>query len=296
MLVDALIPQLLNGSAQGALLLLAALGLSLTFGQMGVINMAHGEFLMVGAFAAYLVQQVISATDLSIPIALPVAFVVAGLFGLLLEATVIQWLYRRPLDTLLATVGVGLILQQAALQIFPSQGVPVEKPGWLDGQLTILGYGWPLRQLFTILLATVCVAALSAWLKYTPFGRRIRATVHNRDLAETTGVSTRGVDRLTFFVGSGLAGGDGLAASLIGGTNSQMGAQYIIPAFLVVAAGGIGQLKGTIIAAWAVGVALAFFAYWTTGSLAQVLAFILVIVFLQLRPQGLFTVRTRSLV
>lgn len=293
--MDALIPQLLNGSAQGALLLLAALGLSLTFGQMGVINMAHGEFLMIGAFSAYLVQQVISASNLSIPVALPVSFVVAGLFGLLLEVTIIRWMYRRPLDTLLVTVGVGLILQQAALQIFPSQGVPVEKPRWLDGQLTILGYNWPLRQLFTILLAAVCVAALSAWLKYTAFGRRIRATVHNRDLAETSGISTRAIDRLTFFVGSGLAGVAGVAASLIGGTNSQMGAQYIIPAFLVVAAGGIGQLKGTIVAAWAVGVALAFFAYWTTGSLAQVLAFILVIVFLQLRPQGLFTVRTRSL-
>ena len=154
----------------------------------------------------------------------------------------------------------------------------MEKPGWLDGQLTILGYNWPLRQVFTILLAAVCVAALAAWLKYSSFGRRIRATVHNRDLAETAGISTRTVDRLTFFVGSGLAGVAGVAASLIGGTNSQMGAQYIIPAFLVVAAGGIGQLKGTVIAAWAVGVALSCFAYWTTGSLAQVLAFILVIV------------------
>jgi urea transport system permease protein len=193
-------------------------------------------------------------------------------------------------------VGVSLILQQAALQIFPSQGVPVEKPGWLDGQVNILGYHWPLRQVFTIVLATVCVTALAAWLKYSSFGRRIRATVQNRDLAETAGISTRTVDRLTFFVGSGLAGVAGVAASLIGGTNSQMGVQYIIPAFLVVAAGGIGQLKGTIIAAWAVGVALSYFAYWTTGSFAQVLAFILVIVFLQLRPQGLFTVRTRSLV
>jgi urea transport system permease protein len=294
--LDALVPQLLNGSAQGALLLLAALGLSLTFGQMGVINMAHGEFLMIGAFSAYLVQQVISASDLSIPVALPVAFVVAGLFGLVLEVTIIRWMYRRPLDTLLVTVGVSLILRQAALQIFPSQGVPVEKPSWLDGQLDILGYQWPLRQLFTILLASACVAALSAWLRYTSFGRRIRATVQNRDLAETTGISTRTVDRLTFFVGSGLAGVAGVAASLIGGTNSQMGAQYIIPAFLVVAAGGIGQLRGTIIAAWAVGLALSCFAYWTTGSLAQVLAFILVIVFLQVRPQGLFTVRTRSLV
>jgi urea transport system permease protein len=294
--MDALVPSLLNGTAQGALLLLAALGLSLTFGQMGVINMAHGEFLMIGAFTAYLVQQVIASSDVSIPVALPVAFVVAGLLGLLLEVSIIQWMYRRPLDTLLVTVGVSLILQQAALQIFPSQGVPVSKPGWLDGQLTIVGYDWPLRQLFTILLATACVAILAAWLKYTSFGRRIRATVQNRDLAETAGISTRTVDRLTFFVGSGLAGVAGVAASLIGGTNSQMGAQYIIPAFLVVAAGGIGQLKGTVIAALGVGVVLSCFASWTTGSLAQVLALILVIVFLQVRPQGMFTVRTRSLV
>jgi urea transport system permease protein len=277
------------------LLLLAALGLALTFGQMGVINMAHGEFLMAGAFVAYLTQQVITSSDISIPVALPLAFAVAGLLGLLLEVGIIQWMYRRPLDTLLVTVGVSLILQQAALQIFPSQGVPVEKPGWLDGQVTVLGYEWPLRQVFTTVLAGICVASLAAWLKYTSFGRRIRATVQNRDLAETSGVPTRAVDRITFFVGSGLAVVAGVAASLIGGTNSQMGAQYIIPAFLVVVAGGIGQLKGTVIAAWAVGVAMAFFATWTTGSLAQVFAFVLVVVFLQIRPQGMFTVRTRGL-
>lgn len=293
--MDAILPPLLNGTAQGALLLLAALGLTLTFGQMGVINMAHGEFLMAGAFAAYLTQQVISSSDLSIPVALPIAFLVAGALGLLLEVSIIQWMYRRPLDTLLVTVGVSLILQQAALQIFPAQGVPVEKPHWLDGQLDVLGYAWSLRQVFTIMLAAVCVAALAAWLKYTSFGRRIRATVQNRDLAETSGVATRNVDRITFFVGSGLAGVAGVAASLIGGTNSQMGTQYIIPAFLVVVAGGIGQIKGTVIAAWVIGVGLAFFADLTSGSLAQVLAFVLVVIFLQVRPQGLFTVRSRGL-
>ncbi|HKP07618.1 MAG TPA: urea ABC transporter permease subunit UrtB [Microbacterium sp.] len=293
--MDALIPPLLNGSAVGALLLLAALGLTLIFGQMGVINMALGEFIMVGAFVTYLTQLVIPSSDISIPVALPVAFVVAGLLGLLLEVSIIQWMYRRPLDTLLATVGVSLILQQVALQIFPAQGVPVENPGWLQGQIDVFGYAWPYRQAFTILLAGVCVAALAAWLKYTSFGRRIRATVQNRDLAETVGVRTRNVDRITFFVGSGLAGVAGVAASLIGGTNSQMGVQYIIPAFLVVVAGGIGQIKGTIIAAWVIGVAMAFFADWTSGSLAQVLAFVLVVVFLQVRPQGLFTVRTRGL-
>jgi len=293
--VEGLIPPLLNGTAQGALLLLAALGLSLTFGQMGVINMAHGEFLMIGAFVAYLTQLVIPSSDISIPVALPLSFLVAGLLGVLLEVSIIQWMYRRPLDTLLVTVGVSLILQQAALQIFPSQGVPVESPGWLAGQVSIFGYDWPYRQVFTIVLAAICVAALAAWLKYTTFGRRIRATVQNRDLAETIGIRTRTVDRLTFFVGSGLAGVAGVAASLIGGTNSQMGTQYIIPAFLVVVAGGIGQIRGAVIAAWVVGVAMAFFADWTTGSLAQALAFVLVVVFLQIRPQGLFTVRTRGL-
>ncbi|KQP73923.1 urea ABC transporter permease subunit UrtB [Microbacterium sp. Leaf288] len=293
--MDALIPPLLNGSAVGALLLLAALGLTLIFGQMGVINMALGEFIMVGAFVTYLTQLVVPSSDISIPLALPAAFLVAGLLGLLLEVSIIQWMYRRPLDTLLATVGVSLILQQVALQIFPAQGVPVENPGWLQGQIDVFGYAWPLRQAFTIALAGICVGALAAWLKYTSFGRRIRATVQNRDLAETVGVRTRNVDRITFFVGSGLAGVAGVAASLIGGTNSQMGVQYIIPAFLVVVAGGIGQIKGTVIAAWVIGVAMAFFADWTSGSLAQVLAFVLVVIFLQLRPQGLFTVRTRGL-
>src|SRR3954468_24906258 len=171
--MDVLTTPFLTGTATGAILLMAALGLTLTFGQMGVINMANGEFLMVGAYLAYVTQQVITSPGLSIVIALPVAFIFAGLLGLLLEVSIIQWMYRRPLDTLLVTVGVSLILQQAALQAFPSQGVPVEKPDWLDGQLTILGYNWPLRQLFTILLAAACVAVLAAWLKYTSFGRRI---------------------------------------------------------------------------------------------------------------------------
>jgi urea transport system permease protein len=293
--VDVLIPPLLNGTAQGALLLLAALGLTLTFGQMGVINMAHGEFIMAGAFIAYLTQLAVGSTDISLLVALPMAFLGAGLLGLLLEIGIIQWMYRRPLDTLLVTVGVSLILQQIALQIFPAQGVPVQKPVWLDGQVDVLGYEWPVRQVFTILLSVLCLIALAAWLRYSSFGRRIRATVQNRDLAETSGIRTRNIDRITFFVGSGLAGVAGVAASLIGGTNSQMGTQYIIPAFLVVVAGGVGQIKGTVIAAWIVGVSLAFFADWTTGSLAQVLAFVLVVVFLQFRPQGLFTVRTRGL-
>lgn len=292
--MESLIAPLLNGTADGALLLIAALGLALTFGQMGVINMAHGEFLLAGAVCAYWTQQVVTNTDLSILLALPVAFVFAGAMGLLLEATVIRWMYDRPLDTLLATVGVSLGLQQMFLQFYPS-GVPVEKPSLLDGQLDVLGYAWPLRQIFTIVLAGICLAGLAAMLRYTTFGRRIRATVQNRALAETLGIATRSVDRLTFFIGSGLAGLGGVAASLIGGTNSQLGTRYIILAFLVVVAGGLGQLSGTVIAAWVVGVTTAYFADWTTGSLASVMTFALVVVFLQVKPQGLFTVRTRGL-
>jgi len=293
--VDAITTPLLAGTASGALLLIAALGLSLTFGQMGVINMAHGEFLMVGAYTAYVTQQVVTNADLSILVALPVAFVVAGLLGLLLEVAVISWMYRRPLDTLLVTVGVSLVLQQLAKDIFGAQGDPVVGPGWLEGTIPVFGYNWPFRQIFTVALAVVALAGLAALLKYTSFGRQIRATVQNRDLAETMGVSTRVVDRITFFVGSGLAGLGGVAVSLISGTNPNLGRAYIISAFLVVVAGGLGQLKGTVIAAFAVGIVTAYFADWTSAAMAQVATFALVVLFLQLRPQGLFTVRTRGL-
>jgi urea transport system permease protein len=293
--MDVLTTPFLTGTASGAILLMAALGLTLTFGQMGVINMANGEFLMAGAYVAYLTQQVIGAAGLSIVIALPMAFIVAGLLGLILEATVIQWMYERPLDTLLATVGVALVLQQLAQDVFGAQGDPVVAPSWMAGRISVFGYEWPHRQLFTIMLALAMFAALSAFLKYSTFGRRIRATVQNRQLAETLGVSTRNVDRMTFFLGSGLAGLGGVAVALISGTNPTLGTAYIIPAFLVVVMGGIGQLKGTVIAAWAVGVITAFLTDWTSGSMAQVITFAVVVVFLVIRPQGLFTVRTRSL-
>jgi urea transport system permease protein len=293
--MDAFTTPLLTGSATGAILLLAALGLTLTFGQMGVINMANGEFLMAGAYAAYMTQQVITSTGVSILVAIPVAFVIAGVLGLLLEVSIIQWMYKRPLDTLLVTFGVALVLQQAARDIFGAQGDPVSAPSWMGGSINVFGYDWPHRQLFTIILALVSLAALGAVLKYSSFGRQIRATVQNRDLAEAMGVSTRNVDRITFFLGSGLAGVGGVAIALISGTNPTLGTTYIIPAFLVVVAGGVGQLKGTVIAAFAVGIATAFLTDWTSGSMAQVLTFALVVVFLQVRPQGLFTVRTRGL-
>jgi urea transport system permease protein len=290
-----LMTPLLTGTAAGAILLLAALGLTLTFGQMGVINMANGEFLMAGAYVAYLTQQVITSSGLSIVFAIPAAFLIAGLLGLLLEVTIIQFMYKRPLDTLLATVGVALVLQQLARDLFGAQGDPVKPPTWMKGSISVFGYAWPHRQLFTIVLALATVGALSAVLKRTSFGRRIRATVQNRELAETLGISTRSVDRMTFFLGSGLAGVGGVAIALISGTNPTLGTTYIIPAFLVVVAGGVGQIKGTVIAAFAVGIITAYLTDWTSGSMSQVIVFALVVVFLQVRPQGLFTVRTRSL-
>ena len=285
----------LTGTSTGAILLIAALGLALTFGQMGVINMAHGEFLMAGAYSTYLTQQLVSNTSLSLALAVPIAFLVAGGLGLALEASAIRWMYHRPLDTLLVTVGVSMALQQLAKDVFGAQGDSVFTPGWLDGHLTVLGYNWPYVRIFTILLSLSGLAGLAALLRYTSFGRRIRATVQNRDLAESVGVATRSVDRITFFVGSGLAGLGGVAVALSGGTNPGLGATYIIPAFLVVVAGGLGQLKGTVIAAFVVGIVMAFLTRWFSASMAQVVIFALVVVFLQIRPQGLFTVRTRGL-
>ena len=279
-----------------SVLLLMGLGLAVIFGQMGVINMAHGEFVMAGAYAAYLTQKVITNADVSLLLAIPVAFVVAGVLGVLLELVVIRWMYHRPLDTLLVTFGVSLVLQQAAKDIFGAQAVAVAAPSWLDGQIPILGYRYPLSQLFILVLTLLCLAAVVMLLKYSSFGRQIRATVQSRDLAETLGVATRRVDRMTFFLGSGLAGIAGVAVTRITATESTMGSEYIIWAFLVVVAGGIGQIKGAVIAAFGLGIIRAFLTYFTDGSMAVVLTFLLVVVFLQARPQGLFAVRTRSLV
>ncbi len=260
---------------------------------MGVINMANGEFLMVGAYVAYMTQQVIGALGISILIALPVAFVFAGLLGLFVEMSVIQWMYKRPLDTLLATVGVSLVLQQLARDVFGAQGDPVKAPSWMAGRISVFGYEWPHRQLFTIVLALGVFAALNGVLKYSSFGRKIRDGAEPE--ARRDGGRRRGhVYCITFFLGSGLAGLGGVAIALISGTNPTLGTAYIIPAFLVVVVGGVAQLKGTVIAAWAV-VVTAFLTDWTSGSWAQVITFVLVVIFLTVRPQGLFTVRTRSL-
>jgi urea transport system permease protein len=287
--------QLFAGLSLGSVLLLAALGLSLTFGQMGVINMAHGEFMMAGAYTAFVVQGVIGDAGVSLLVALPLGFLVGGLLGLLLEATLIHRMYRRPLDTLLVTWGVALVLQQVARDVFGAPNVDVSAPAWLSGAVEVGGLALPRTRLFILALAAVCVVALALALRATPLGRRIRAVVQNRDLAETSGISSRATDRATFFIGSGLAGIAGVALTLLGSVGPTLGTSYIVDAFLVVVAGGIAQIKGTVIAATALGLMQSFFEYSTTASVAKVLVFVAIVAFLQLRPQGLVSVRTRSL-
>ncbi|MGH3698669.1 MAG: urea ABC transporter permease subunit UrtB [Pseudonocardiaceae bacterium] len=293
--MQALFSQLVAGLSLGSVLLLAALGLALTFGQMGVINMAHGEFMMAGSYTAYVAQGVIVDAGISLLLAIPLGFLVGGVMGVVLEATLIRRMYHRPLDTLLVTWGVSLILQQAARDIFGAPNVEVRAPGWLAGSIDIGVTQVPAARLFILVLAVAAVAGLSLLLRTTPLGRRIRGVVQNRDLAETVGISTRSTDRLTFFIGSGLAGIAGVALTLLGSTGPTLGTNYIVDAFLVVVAGGIGQIKGAVIAAFGLGLLQATFEYSTTASIAKVMVFVVVVVFLQIRPQGIFSVRTRSL-
>ncbi|MBB1029512.1 urea ABC transporter permease subunit UrtB [Dietzia sp. SLG310A2-38A2] len=293
--MDVIIGQLATGLSIGSILLLAALGLSLTFGQMGVINMAHGEFIMAGCYTAYVIQQFVAASGAGLAISLVAGFVVGGLLGVILEVLLIRRLYARPLDTLLVTFGVGLVLQQIARDIWGAPAVNVEVPGFLRGNLVLFGASVPYTRVFIFLLAVTCVAALMSAMRFTPMGRRIRAVTLNRDLAESSGINSRRSDLTTFFIGSGLAGVAGVALTLIGSTSPTIGQSYLIDAFLVVVVGGLGQLRGAVIAAFALGILNSFFEYSTTASVAKVLVFVTIIVFLQIRPQGLFAVKTRSL-
>ncbi len=293
--MDALVSQLFAGLSLGSVLLLAALGLALTFGQMGVINMAHGEFMMAGAYTAYVVQGAIADAGVSLLVSLVIGFLVGGLLGLLLEVTLISRMYHRPLDTLLVTFGVALVLQQLARDVFGAPNVDVRAPAWLSGAVQVLGVGVPKTRLFILALAALAVVAMALVLTLTPLGRRIRATVANRDLAESAGISTRATDRLTFFLGSGVAGVAGVALTLLGSIGPTLGTAYIVDAFLVVVVGGIGQLKGAVIAAFGLGLLQAGIEYSSTASIAKVLVFVIIVAFLQVRPQGLVAVRTRSL-
>ena len=293
--MNMLVPQLVAGLSNGSILLLAALGLSLTFGQMGVINNAHGEFMMAGAYTAYVMSTVFASKTLALGLALVAGFVVAGLLGLLLDVLLLSRMRTRSLDTLLVTFGVSLVLQQVARDIFGSTGVYAQAPEALTEPVTLFGYDFPASRLFIFVVSVVCVAALYAVLKFTPLGRRIRATAENRDLAEVSGISTATVDHLTFFIGSGIAGIAGVALSLLNSISYNFGTSFIVQAFLVVVAGGVGQLKGAVIASFALGLCQSAIELPTSSSIAQMSIFLIVVIFLQFRPQGLVAVRSRNL-
>jgi len=291
--MEALLSQLPIGLSIAAVLMLVALGLTFTFGQMGVINMAHGEFMMAGAYTAYVLQDWTGRQ--AVLVALPVAFAVAGAMGLLLERAAIRHFYGRPLDTLLLTWGVSLVLQQLARDIFGAPNVQVRAPEWLGGGVRIFGSQLPYTRLFIVVLAAVSVLAIWAYQSWTRQGRRMRSVMQNRQLAACSGVNTGRVDQLTFFIGSGVAGIAGVALTLIGPIGPNLGTYYIVDAFLVVVAGGLGRLRGAVLAALALGLLNSYAEFWTDASLAKVIAFGAIVVFLQARPQGLFVLRTRTL-
>ena len=291
--MEGFLNQLPIGLSIGAVLLLIALGLTFTFGQMGVINMAHGEFIMIGAYTAYMFQD--WAGDQAVLVALPVAFLVAGLFGMVLERLLIRRFYGRPLDTLLLTWGVSLILQQLVRDLIDTRGVQVPAPSWLIGGIQVWGINIPYNRMFIFGLAVACLVAIWFYLGRTPAGRRTRAVVQNRQLAAVCAVRTARVDQLTFFIGSGLAGVAGVTLTLVGSINPTIGTKYIVDAFLVVVVGGLGQLRGALLAAFALGLLNSFAEFWTDASLAKVLVFVAIVAFLQARPQGLFQLRTRAL-
>jgi urea transport system permease protein len=295
--VEIWVAQLFTGVSLASILLLVALGLTFTFGQMNVVNMAHGEFIMAGAYTTYVIQGVLGPQFLgiSIPVALVLAFVVAGAIGLLMERTILRRLYARPLDTLVVTWGVSLILQQLARMIFGAQNVEVRAPAWLSGGLTLQGVTLPYSRLFIMAVVALSIAAIWFLMNRFPYGRQMRAVVQHRQLALTSGIRTHAVDATTFFVGSGLAGMAGVALTLLGPIGPTLGTNYLVDAFLVVVVGGLGQLPGAVIAALALGLLNASVEFETNASLAKVIVFVAIVAFLQFRPQGLIALRTRAL-
>jgi len=295
--MEVLFNQLFVGLSIASILLLVALGLTFTFGQMNVINMAHGEFIMAGAYTTYVLQTALGTglITLSFGLALPAAFVVAGTLGLILEFVLIRRLYGRPLDTLLVTWGVSLMLQQLARDIFGAPNVNVDAPSFLDGGVAIGGIDMSYPRLFIVAIVAIVVIVIAVYLQRMPAGRRMRAVMQNRPLGAVSGVRTPRVDRTTFFIGSGLAGLAGVGITLLGPVGPTLGLAYIIDAFLVVIVGGLGQLRGAIVAALALGMANSFIEYNTTSSIAKAGVFLLIVLFLQVRPQGIVVQQRRGL-
>lgn len=299
---STVILQMFNAISVSSILLLIALGLAITFGLMKIINMAHGEFIMIGAYVTYMIQNFFeknipeSLFDSYYILSLPLAFIVTALIGYILEITVIRHLYGRPLDSLLATWGVSLFLQQLARTIFGAPNVDVESPSWLTGGLVLAeGLQLPYKRIYIIALVGVCLLGTYLFFYHTNQGMRMRAVMQNRVMASCLGISVRRLDAFTFAFGCGLAGIAGYALTLIGSIGPTLGTGYIVDAFMVVVLGGVGKLVGTVAGAATIGMGNVWFEYFTGTSMAKVLIFTVVIIFLQFKPKGLFVIHSRDL-
>jgi urea transport system permease protein len=289
-----------TGVSLGSILLLAALGLAITYGLMGVINMAHGELIMVGAYATYVVQNVFrahlpGAFDWYLLCAVPVAFMVAAGVGMVLERTVIRWLYGRPLETLLATWGISLILIQLVRTIFGAQNVQVENPAFMSGGIQVLAnVVLPWSRIVIIGFAAAVLIGMWLMLTRTRLGLFVRGVTQNRAMASCVGVPTARVDTWAFGLGSGIAGLAGCALSQIGNVGPDLGQNYIVDSFMVVVLGGVGQLAGTVYAALGLGFANKLLEAWSGAVLAKIAVLVFIIIFIQKRPQGMFALKGRS--
>ena len=294
--INAFAETLFFGLSLGSVLLLAAIGLAITFGVMGVINMAHGEMMMLGAYTTYIIQSLMpNYLDYSLFISIPAAFVVAGLFGIAIERGIIRFLYGRPLETLLATFGVSLILQQLVRTTISAQNVTVSTPSWMSGSLQInpvlsLTY----NRLYIIIFSLIVFFALLYVLKKTVLGLQVRAVSQNRAMAKAMGVRSDWVDALTFGLGSGIAGIAGVALSQLTNVGPNLGQSYIIDSFMVVVFGGVGNLWGTLVGAMSLGVVNKFLEPWSGAVLAKILVLIFIILFIQKKPRGLFPQKGRA--
>ncbi|MGH8492716.1 MAG: urea ABC transporter permease subunit UrtB [Moraxellaceae bacterium] len=284
------------GLSLGSVLLLAAIGLSITFGVMGVINMAHGELMMLGAYTAYVMQQLMpNSIGASLLLSIPVAFMVSGLVGIAIERGVIRFLYGRPLETLLATFGISLILQQAVRSIFSPLNREVASPSWMSGSLEINPV-WSLtyNRLTILLFALAVFFLILLVMKRTTLGLKLRAVAQNRAMARAVGVRASWIDALTFGLGSGIAGIAGVALSQLTNVGPNLGQGYIIDSFMVVVFGGVGNLWGTLVGAMGLGIFNKFLEPYAGAVLAKILVLVFIILFIQKRPRGLFPQKGRA--
>ncbi|MDM0120386.1 urea ABC transporter permease subunit UrtB [Variovorax arabinosiphilus] len=290
-----------SGISLGSVLLLAALGLAITYGLMGVINMAHGELMMIGAYATYVMQGIFqryvpeSMFGLYLVAAIPVSFLAAALVGAVLERGVIRFLYGRPLETLLATWGISLMLQQMVRSLFGAQNVGVENPGWMSGGFTMLSnVTLPWNRIGIIIFAVLVLLAMGWLIGRTRLGLFVRGVTQNRPIASCMGVNTARIDTYAFALGSGIAGLAGCALSQIGNVGPDLGQSYIVDSFMVVVMGGVGQLAGTVYAAMGLGILNKFIEGWAGAVLAKIAVLVFIIIFIQKRPQGIFAMKGRS--